>query len=112
MFDLVSKCMCISPKVGENSSTDEGGPLALNPLETAVIFIEYQNEFTTEGGALHDDVKECMEDTGMIDNSKKVMDAARELGALIVHVPIIFEKVRLFGKRVGKQLETIRPVIL
>jgi nicotinamidase-related amidase len=92
LLDLVSKCMCISPKVGENSSTDEGGPLSLNPLDTAVIFIEYQNEFTTEGGALHDDVKECMEDTGMIENSKKVMDAARDSGALIIHVPIIFEK--------------------
>jgi hypothetical protein len=32
----------------------------LDPKETAFVFIEYQNEFTTEGGKLHDAVKECM----------------------------------------------------
>ena len=42
----------------------EETPLALNPKETGVVFIEFQNEFTTEGGALHDAVKgentECL----------------------------------------------------
>ncbi len=33
---------------------------ALHTTETALIFIEFQNEFTTEGGALHDAVTECM----------------------------------------------------
>ncbi len=65
----------------------------LDPAETAVVFIEYQNEFTTEGGALHDAVKDCMAATGTIGNSRKVMDAARDAGATIVHVPIVFEEV-------------------
>lgn len=64
----------------------------LDPAETAVVFIEYQNEFTTEGGALHDAVKDCMAATGTIGNSRKVMDAARDAGATIVHVPIVFEE--------------------
>lgn len=35
----------------------------LEPKDTAFVFIEYQNEFTTEGGKLHDAVKPCMEKT-------------------------------------------------
>ena len=35
----------------------------LDPTETAFVFIEYQNEFTTEGGKLHDAVKNCMDKT-------------------------------------------------
>jgi len=54
--------------------------------------IEYQNEFTTEGGKLYDAVKPCMEEFGTLENSKKVLDAARKAGVLVVHVPIEFEK--------------------
>ena len=34
---------------------------SLDPADTAFVFIEYQNEFTTEGGKLHDSVKDVME---------------------------------------------------
>ena len=69
----------------------------LDPSKTALVLIEYQNEFTTEGGALHDAVKECMEKTGTIANSKKVMDKARDAGCTIIHVPIEFDEVRYIG---------------
>ena len=36
---------------------------SLDPADTAFVFIEYQNEFTTEGGKLHDAVKDVMEKT-------------------------------------------------
>jgi nicotinamidase-related amidase len=35
----------------------------LNPKETAFVFIEYQNEFATEGGKLHEAVKDAMDQT-------------------------------------------------
>jgi nicotinamidase-related amidase len=73
-------------------STEES--LSLSPEETALVLIEYQNEFTTQGGGLHDAVKECMDTTGTLENSKKVMDAAREAGCTIIHVPISFHLVR------------------
>ena len=60
-----------------------------------VVSIEYQNEFTTEGGKLYGAVKECMEATGTLENSRKVMDAARDAGCTIIHCPISFEKVRI-----------------
>ena len=33
------------------------GGCEVDPAKTAVVFIEYQNEFTTEGGKMHDAVK-------------------------------------------------------
>jgi len=69
------------------------GGFVLDPAETALVLIEFQNEFTTEGGALHGAVKECMEATGTVSNAKKAMDAARASGCTIVHCPISFMKV-------------------
>ena len=64
----------------------------LKPEETAVVLIEFQNEFTTQGGKLHDAVKGVMENTNMLAKSKAFMDAAREKGCTIVHCPIAFDK--------------------
>ena len=49
--------------------------------KTAVVLIEYQNDFTSEGGTLHDAVKDVMAQTQMLENSKAVATAAREAGA-------------------------------
>jgi nicotinamidase-related amidase len=64
----------------------------LDPKETAVVFIEYQNEFTTEGGKLHDAVKDVMDQTHMLENSAKFAQECREKGVTVIHVPIGFEK--------------------
>lgn len=66
----------------------------LDPKETALVLIEFQNEFTTDGGKLHGAVKECMEKTNMLANAKKLADTARAAGCTIIHCPISFEKVR------------------
>lgn len=66
--------------------------ISLSAEETALVLIEFQNEFTTEGGALHDAVKECMEKTGTLENARKVMDAARSAGCKIIHLPIMFDE--------------------
>jgi nicotinamidase-related amidase len=62
----------------------------VNPSKTAVVLIEYQNDFTSDGGALHGAVKDVMDDTGMLANSQRVMDEARRAGATIIHAPISF----------------------
>lgn len=64
----------------------------LNPSETAVVLIEYQNEFASEGGGLYAAVKPCLDKFDVIANSKKIMNASREAGCTIVHVPICFEE--------------------
>jgi nicotinamidase-related amidase len=64
--------------------------MALDPATTAVVLIEYQNEFTSDGGALHGAVAEVMDKTNMLANTAQVVDAARAAGATIMHAPITF----------------------
>jgi ureidoacrylate peracid hydrolase len=62
----------------------------MDPKKTAVVLIEYQNDFTSEGGALHDAVKDVMEKENMLPNTVETVEKARELGATIIHAPITF----------------------
>jgi nicotinamidase-related amidase len=64
--------------------------MPIDPKTTAVVLIEYQNDFTSEGGALHGAVEPVMESTGMLDKTARLVTAAREAGATIVHAPITF----------------------
>jgi nicotinamidase-related amidase len=61
-----------------------------DPKRTAVVLIEYQNDFTSEGGVLHDAVNDVMESTGMLDNTRRLVEVARAAGATVVHAPITF----------------------
>ncbi len=62
----------------------------MDPQKTAVVLVEYQNDFTSEGGALHGAVKDSMESTGMIGHTQEAVAAARAAGATIIHAPIQF----------------------
>ncbi len=64
--------------------------MPFDPKKTAVVLIDYQNDFTSEGGVLHDAVRDVMESTGMLDNTRRLAEAARSAGATIVHAPITF----------------------
>jgi nicotinamidase-related amidase len=61
-----------------------------DPATTAVVLIEYQNEFASEGGVLHGAVAGVMKETGMLANTGQVVEAARGRGAAIMHAPIFF----------------------
>ena len=62
----------------------------VDPAKTALVLIEYQNDFTTDGGALHDAVKGVMDDSDMLANTRRVVDEARKAGATVIHAPITF----------------------
>jgi nicotinamidase-related amidase len=64
--------------------------MAIDPSTTAVVLIEYQNDFTSEGGALHEAVAEVMDKTDMMANTHQVLDAAREAGVTVMYAPITF----------------------
>ena len=64
--------------------------MAIDPKTTAVVLIEYQNDFTSEGGALHSAVSEVMDKTAMLENTKRVVDKARAAGATVMYAPITF----------------------
>ena len=60
--------------------------------ETAVILIEFQNEFCKDGGKLHDGVKGEMARQGTIANAVKLAEAARKKGAKVIHAPFVFNE--------------------
>ena len=45
--------------------------MAIDPNTTAVVLIEYQNDFTTDGGVLHGAVAEVMDKTDMLANTQR-----------------------------------------
>lgn len=60
--------------------------------ETAVVFIEFQNEFCKDGGKFYDGVKSEIERIGTVPNAQKLLEACREKGVTIVHSPFIFDE--------------------
>jgi nicotinamidase-related amidase len=64
--------------------------MAIDPAATAVVLIEFQNDFTSEGGALHGAVAKVMQATKMLANMREVVDGARAAGATVMHAPITF----------------------
>ena len=64
--------------------------MQLDPAKTALVLIEFQNDFTTEGGSLHAAVQGVMEQTNMLSNAHEAMEKARAAGATIIHAPISF----------------------
>jgi len=62
----------------------------MDPKHTALVLIEYQNDFTSEGGTLHGAVKGVMESTHMLANTVETVKKARELGITIIYEPITF----------------------
>ena len=64
--------------------------MSLDPATTAVLLIEYQNEFATKGGVLHEAVAGVMVETNMLANTVAAVKAARAKGLTIMHAPITF----------------------
>ena len=71
-------------------AAERGTVVSIDPSTTAVVLIEYQNDFTTEGGALHPAVTEVMDKTDMLANTQRVVEKARASGATVMHAPITF----------------------
>ena len=66
--------------------------MPIDPKTTALLLIEYQNDFTTEGGALHNGVKAVMESTNMLANTQRVAAGARAAGVTVMFAPISFAR--------------------
>jgi nicotinamidase-related amidase len=62
----------------------------MDPKKTAIVLVEYQNDFTSQGGVLHDAVKGVMQSTNMLPNTVELVEKARKLGVSIMFAPITF----------------------
>lgn len=58
--------------------------------ETALVLIEYQNDFISAGGALHDGVKAEIARTGMLGKTRNLVAGARTRGVRVIWSPILF----------------------
>lgn len=64
--------------------------VSFDPATTALVLIEYQNDFTSPGGAFHDAVAPVMESTQMLPKTVELVEAARRAGITVMHAPITF----------------------
>ena len=62
----------------------------MDPKSTALVLIEFQNDFTSEGGTLHGAVADVIAATDTVGNAKKALEAAGPAGAAVIHSPISF----------------------
>ena len=66
------------------------GGLGVDPRTTCLLLIEFQNEFTTPGGKLHEKVRPNMEATGMLAKTRAAAAELRALGCKVFYAPITF----------------------
>lgn len=62
----------------------------MKPKTTALVLIEYQNDFTSVGGVQHDAVKGVIDSSGMMANTQVLVEKARAAGVTIMYAPISF----------------------
>jgi nicotinamidase-related amidase len=60
----------------------------MKPATTALVLIEFQNDFTSPGGTLHDAVASVMDKTDMLANAIRAAEAVRAAGGTVIHSPI------------------------
>ena len=65
--------------------------MQIDPKRTAVLLIEFQNDFASTGGTLHEAVKGVMASSNMLQNTVELVANARQLGMTIIHAPIAFK---------------------
>ena len=68
------------------------GERKMKAEETAVVLIEFQNEFCKEGGKLHDLVKDEIACQQTIEHAVELVRGARERGALVIHCAFVFDE--------------------
>jgi len=67
-----------------------GGSQAMNPRQAAIVLLELQNDFLSEGGKLYPLLKPVLEKHNVVANINRLIEGARTQGMLIVHTPIQF----------------------
>jgi nicotinamidase-related amidase len=87
----------------------ETGARPMNPKTTAIVLIEYQNDFTTAGGVVHDGVKGVMQWNNMLANTVELVNKGREAGAAVMHAPITFAEG--YGELTGNPYGILKAVV-
>jgi len=68
------------------------GGREIDPSRTALLLIEFQNEFATPGGKVHEEVKAVMDANDMVKKTVELAKVTRDSGGYVFHLPIIFDE--------------------
>jgi nicotinamidase-related amidase len=85
------------------------GAKPMNPQTTAIVLIEYQNDFTSPGGVFHDGVKDVMQSNNMLANTVEVANRCRAAGVTVMHAPISFAEG--YGELTGNPYGILKGVV-
>ena len=89
---LAGLCLLVFSTAGFAAEDNKNGKdQTLKANETALVLIEFQNEFAKPGGKNYDYVKDVMEKNKTIPNTVDLVAKARAKGIKILYVPIFFE---------------------
>ncbi|MGO8909759.1 MAG: cysteine hydrolase [Bradyrhizobium sp.] len=91
------------------SKQETTGAKPMNPKTTAIVLIEYQNDFTTPGGVFHDGVKGVMQSNNMLSNTVALVNRSRDAGATVMHAPITFAEG--YGELTGSPYGILKAVV-
>lgn len=91
------------------SKQETTGAKPINPKTTAIVLIEYQNDFTTPGGVFHDGVKGVMQSNNMLSNTVALVNRSRDAGATVMHAPITFAEG--YGELTGSPYGILKAVV-
>lgn len=84
----------------------------INLKNSALVLIEYQNEWLDEGSKLYKMMKDKEQFTNSVRNSKKALEHAREIGMKVIHVPLILsEDYKEFGINAKYGLRAVIPQV-
>lgn len=79
------------PKGPKNQFPSRTSKLAPRPSTTAILLIEFQNEYASKSGKLHANVKDVLESTQMLSKTLELANFARSRGVRIIHIPILYD---------------------
>ena len=71
----------------------------MNSKETALILIEFQNDFCSENGKLFELVKDEITRNETIANATRLLSGARAKGVQIIHCPFVLDRTWALEKR-------------
>eukprot|EP00536_Pseudo-nitzschia_multiseries_P018744 jgi/Psemu1/293632/fgenesh1_pg.3036_\ len=82
----------------DERQTSDDSCVAENNNRTAILLLDFQNEYVKKGGKLHHDVGETINSTGVLRNVPRLVEHARKMGALIIYSPVVMKETGRFNE--------------
>ncbi len=96
---LVASCASRDPKTA---------PEPLVPARTALVLVEFQNEWLSENGHLHQLIRGSLIHDETSARGRELLNSMRRLGVLVVHAPLVYsEDYREIARPRGLQREIV-----